>query len=79
MERLDFDTTVKQFEALGSNAKVTLMYRLVQTMTPGTLRSVLQYAFRRLDKINAELPEGHPYRKERTRKGIVHEQITEKW
>ena len=75
MERINFDQTVEQFSALGNNAKVTLMYRLIQTMTPGALRSVLQYAFRRLDKINAELPEGHPYRKERTRKGIVHEQI----
>lgn len=62
MERLDFDSLVKQVEELGTNAQATLMYRLSKVLGAGVLRSSIKYSFQRLDQINADLPDGHPYK-----------------
>lgn len=60
MERLNFNELTAQVAELGTNAQATLMYRLVQVLGPAVLRSTVRYSFQRLDKINSELPEGHP-------------------
>lgn len=62
MERLDFDVLIKQVEGLGTTAQATLMYRLSRALGPAVLRSSIRYSFQQLDRINAQLPDGHPYK-----------------
>lgn len=62
MGQLDFDALAEQFEGLSTNAQATLLFRLVKKAGPAVLRSNIRYSFQSLDKINANLPDGHPYK-----------------
>lgn len=62
-QRLDFEKTVEQFKELGTNAKTTLMFRLVKTLGPMALRSTIKYCHQNLDTLNKALPDGNPLKK----------------
>lgn len=57
-ERLDFKETVDQIKGLTPKQQATFLYLLVQVLTVGVLRTLVRYAFIRIDRINSEMPEG---------------------
>jgi hypothetical protein len=63
MERLDFDKTIGQIKELGTREQATFLYRMVQVLGAGVIRTLTRYCFARLDEINKQLPEEHPYKK----------------
>lgn len=62
---IEFDKLTDDISRMGTKAQATFLYKLVQKLGPGVLRSNVRYSFDRLDAINAELPEDHPFKRTR--------------
>lgn len=58
--RVDFEEIKNQVLSLGNTAQATLMYNLIKVLPAGVVRSTLKYCYRRLDEINAALPDDSP-------------------
>lgn len=76
-EKLDFDAVLNTLSEQSSRAQNTFVYRLVQVLGPGVLRSMTRYAFLKLDEINSSLPDGNIHkenykRREHERKNLSH-------
>lgn len=58
--RVDFEEIKMQVLSLSNTAQATLMHKLIYSLPAGVVRSVVKYCYRRLDDLNAALPDDAP-------------------
>lgn len=68
-QRLDFKATVETLTSLSTKAQCTFLYLLISVLSPMVLRTIMRYCCRRLDQINKELPDTHPYKSQYLNRG----------
>jgi hypothetical protein len=56
--KLDFDIVIESLTRASTRAQTTFMYRLINTLGPALCRTIIRYAYERLDRYNASLPDG---------------------
>jgi len=61
--RINFDEVITELlTKLRGRALATFLYRLINQLGPTLCRSIIRYCYERLDRINAELPDGNPHK-----------------
>lgn len=60
---MDFDRIVEDFKKQSSRGRLTLLYRLVQELSPLLLRVTIRYCGRRIDVLHSKMPDSDPDKK----------------